>query len=76
MNKNIAQKGFTAITDDVRMANCVFSTKESVFLVEQARKNDHLSLLGLSPNLIWPDAILILVIEFESCDQIEIKAAN
>ena len=53
MNKNIAKKGFTTITDDVRMANCVFSTKESVFLVEQARKTDYLSTFrpGFEPDL-------------------------
>ena len=43
MNKNIAQKGFATIIDDARMANCVFSTKESVSSVEQARRTDYLS---------------------------------
>ena len=53
MNKNIAKKGFTTITDDVRLANYVFSTKESVFFVEQARKTEYLSTFrpGFEPDL-------------------------
>ena len=53
MNKNIAQNGSTTITDDVQMTNCVISTKESVFFVEQARKTDYLSTFrpGFEPDL-------------------------
>ena len=53
MNKNIAQNGSTTITNDVQMTNCVISTKESVFFVEQARKTDYLSTFrpGFEPDL-------------------------
>ena len=54
MNKNIAQNGSTTITNDVQMTNCVISTKESVFFVEQARKIDYLSTFrpGFEPDLV------------------------